>query len=329
MNARSTPSPIGSGSVSGTPPASCAGVREAGSSSSASGLPPAMSRRRARTSGSIRCREQLRRGRGLEAADPQLGQRRQGQSPGVPVAGGQQQRDALRVEPPCDGQQHVGGGAVEPLRVVDHAEHAAAVGDVGQQRERRQRDEERVVDRAVGEAERAPHRRSLRAGQAVEAVEHGAQQLVQAGERQVGLRLQANRLEHGHVLAGGRDGVTQQRGFADPRLAAQDEHVAAAGAGAVQQRLDPTALLVPAAQRLERDAHRHPRSLREPLGRRYAARMSRAHEAWTSSTTGSSDGSTRPYPHTEPMPKSARCLRAASMRSWLPSTPSVWWMRPR
>ena len=46
--------------------------------------------------------------------------------------------------------------------------------------------------------------RSLRAGQALEAVEHGAQQLVQAGERQVGLRLQANRLEHGHVLAGGR-----------------------------------------------------------------------------------------------------------------------------
>ncbi len=244
-------------------------------------------------------RQQLRRGGGLEAPDAQLGQRRERQAARVAVAGGEQQHDPLRVEPPCDRQQHVGGGSVEPLRVVDHAEHAAAVGDVGQQGQRRQRDEERVVDRAVREAERAPHRRRLRTGKAVQPVEDRAQQLVQAREREVGLRLQTHRLEHGHV-AGCRDGMAQQRGLADPRLAAQHEHLAAAGAGAVQQRLDPTALRAPAAQRLQRDAHRHPGSLRDPLGRsklrtgRYAARMSRAHEAWTSRTTGSSDGSTRP-----------------------------------
>jgi hypothetical protein len=65
---------------------------------------------------------------------------------------------------------------------------------------------------------------------------------------------------------GDRDGVTQQRGLADPRFAAQHEGRAAAGARAVQQRLDPTALRVPATQRLGRDAHHHPRSLREPPG---------------------------------------------------------------
>ena len=78
--------------------------------------------------------------------------------------------------------------------------------------------------------------------------EHGPQELVQAGERQVGLGLQADRGEHRHVLAGRLDGVAQQRRLADAGLAAQDEHAAASAPSGFEQLLDALALAFPAAQ---------------------------------------------------------------------------------
>ena len=61
----------------------------------------------------------------------QLRQARREQRPGIAVARGQQQRDALGVEAAGDREQHVRRRAVEPVRVVDDAEEAAVVGDVG------------------------------------------------------------------------------------------------------------------------------------------------------------------------------------------------------
>ena len=52
------------------------------------------------------------------------------------------------------------------------------------------------------------------------------QQLMQAGEGQLGLSLDAGAREHAHPV-GARQRALQQRGLADPRLAAQHEHAAA------------------------------------------------------------------------------------------------------
>ena len=58
------------------------------------------------------------------------------------------------------------------------------------------------------------------------AVEERPQQLMQPGEGQLGLSLDAGAREHAHPV-GARQRALQQRGLADPRLAAQHEHAAA------------------------------------------------------------------------------------------------------
>ena len=56
---------------------------------------------------------------------------------------------------------------------------------------------------AVGHPEGGEHRVALRRGERVEVVEHGPQQLVQAGEREPGLGLHAGRAQDPHPALGG------------------------------------------------------------------------------------------------------------------------------
>ena len=71
--------------------------------------------------------------------------------------------------------------------------------------------------------ERDSQRVFLRAGQCLEPVEHGRAQLMQPGEGELHLRLDA-RDPCDATLRGPLGDVLQQRRLADPRLAAQDLH---------------------------------------------------------------------------------------------------------
>ena len=149
------------------------------------------------------------------------------------LARAEQQRDALRVEPPGHELQRVRGPGVEPVGVVDDAQHRFALRELGEQREAGRVDEEALLAAALLQPERGPQRGRLRRGQAVEPAQRGPQQLVQGRERQLGLRLDAPCHQHlhaGRLLAR----VIQQRGLAGAGLAAQHERAAARRAGRVQ-----------------------------------------------------------------------------------------------
>ena len=69
--------------------------------------------------------EQRVRGGLVEARHPQIGQPGGLEGAERIVAGGEQQGDALGVNAPGDERQRVGAGAVQPLRVVDDAQHGS------------------------------------------------------------------------------------------------------------------------------------------------------------------------------------------------------------
>jgi len=62
----------------------------------------------------------------------------------VPFAGGEQQTDALGQEAAGDERQHLGRGAVEPLDVVDHAQHRCLLRHLSEEAENGQPNEEAV-----------------------------------------------------------------------------------------------------------------------------------------------------------------------------------------
>ena len=67
-----------------------------------------------------------------------------GERPRLVVAGGEHDDDPFGEQPPGDEQQRVPGGGVEPLEVVDQAQHRFRLAELGQQRQRSQRHQERV-----------------------------------------------------------------------------------------------------------------------------------------------------------------------------------------
>ena len=240
-------------SGSPNPPAS-----SRGSSSSASGLPCASATIRSRTGSSSgpwiadasSARASLvpspRTTRSGSPAQPSLARRR---------AHRDDHPDRLGQQPARHERQRLRRGAVEPLGVVDQADQRLLAPDLGQQPEQRQADQEAIRRRARAQAERGAQRVALGVGQRVEPVEHRRAQLLQRGERQPGLGLHAR---------GARDAaigrplghVGQQRRLADPRLAAQHQRPALAGAHRVQQPVERFALAVTAQEHQGPNLHR-------------------------------------------------------------------------
>ena len=165
----------------------------------------------------------------------------------VALAGAEQEHDALGVEPARHELQRVGRPGVEPVRVVDEAQHRPLLGELGQQRQAGGVDEEALLAPAVREPERGPQRGGLRRGQAIDEAQRGAQQLLQRRERQLGLRLHPARAQHVHVARAGARVLEQDR-LADAGLAAQRERSAPRVAGRVEQCADEGALSVPPEQ---------------------------------------------------------------------------------
>ena len=147
--------------------------------------------------------------------------------------------------------ERLGGAGVEPVRVVDEAQQRLPLRRLGEQREHGERDEEPLVARAVGEAERAAQRARLRRRQPVGVAEDRPQQLVQAGVRDLRLGLDAAPAEHAHARRQAAR-LLEQRRLADTRLPAEDEDGAAGFPRAVQGLTDTGALSVSPVEHVRR-----------------------------------------------------------------------------
>ena len=184
---------------------------------------------------------------GSEAADDPLGQSGLDEAvnrvrSGPMIAGirggpgGGQHDDGFVPDPADDEGQDAGGRPVQPLHVVDQAEHGPA--RVRQQREHGQRDQERVRGVRGGlQAERDPQGRRLRSGQAVHAGQQRAEQLVHRRVGQARLGRRPGGRQHAGA-AGPLARVPEQGGLADPRLAAEQQAAALAGLRPAEHRVD-------------------------------------------------------------------------------------------
>src|SRR5262249_20351321 len=108
-------------------------------------------------------------------------------------------------------------------------------------------DEEALVGRPFGESERALEGPCLRRRQEVEQAERGAEELVEPCEWQLRFRLDAADREHAHARRT-LPSVREQRGLADPGLAAEAEHATPAFARRVEQSASQRLLVLPPVQ---------------------------------------------------------------------------------
>jgi hypothetical protein len=158
-----------------------------------------------------------------------------------------------------DESQGLRGRAIEPLLVVNQADQRLLRRHVGQQAQDGQADQEPVRCRPGADAERRPQRITLRSRQLIEVIEHRRAQLLQSGERQLHLRLDAGRARHPAAgrLAGG---VVQQGRLADARLAGHHQRPALARPDIVQQLVQHAAFAAPACQPGSASSRREPRT---------------------------------------------------------------------
>ena len=157
------------------------------------------------------------------------------------------QADRFRLQAARDEREDLRRCAIEPLRVVHHADQRALLGHVGEQAQDRQSDVEAVRRRPGTEAERGPQRIALRHRETLETIQHRRQQLVQAGEGQLHLRLDAGGAHH---PAARRllDQVLQQRRLAHARLAPQHQRPALARADRFDEAVEHVALAATAPE---------------------------------------------------------------------------------
>ena len=217
-------------SASPNPPASSAGDRPRGSSSSASGLPRVSATIRSRTrssSGPVprppaapahhgRPARRRRAPRSPSRCRSPAGSRTAKTSPTDSTP----RRRATKASACAE-------AAVEPLRVVHDRDERPLLRHVGQQAQDRQADEEAIRGVAAAQAERGAERVALRSRQALQAIHERRAELLQPGERELHLGLDARRAGDGAPRRAPHQ-VSEQRALADPGLAAQHERPARA-----------------------------------------------------------------------------------------------------
>ena len=191
--------------------------------------------------------EELARRAGVEARDVQLGQAGPVEAAHVVVAGREHDADGLGVEPAGGERQGVGRRRVEPVGIVDDAEHGRGLRSHGKEAQHRGADQEAVVTGRRVEAERAAQGRRLAGGDLVQRVEQRPHKLVDARKCELGLGLHPGCAEHLHVpgLAGQ---LREQHGLPDSRVATEHEHTALPGAHPVEKRAESFSLGVPPVQ---------------------------------------------------------------------------------
>ncbi|CNF68500.1 Uncharacterised protein [Mycobacterium tuberculosis] len=157
--------------------------------------------------------------------------------------------DPLGVEAPGGERDGARRRLVEPLRVVDDAEQRTVLRGLGEQAQHREPDEQRAGRGGLAQAECRLDRLALRCGQPLGGAHHRAAQLLQSGVGELHLRLGRDDALDPDAGRGIRDRPVQERGLADPGLAADDERAAEARAGALHQRVQFRQLAMPSPQR--------------------------------------------------------------------------------
>ena len=104
--------------------------------------------------------------------------------------------DGLRPESASHEPEGLHRRAIEPLRVVDHAEHRTLCCSLGQEAEHGQPQHEALRRAAVPQTEGRAERVALRSREAVQTVQQRRAQLVQPREGELGVRLHAGRTDH-------------------------------------------------------------------------------------------------------------------------------------
>ena len=229
-NTRSTFCDSGRSSGSGSTPASCAADKRLGELDERKRIATRLldediaHRRRDAAVGAAS--DQRGRGVGVEPAHLELGDLARLEAPIAAVARREQHHDPLGVEPTSDEHQRVGRRGIQPLSIVDEAQHRTRLRQLGQQRQARDRDQEAILPRPLPQPERSLQRCGLRLREPLEQVQRRSHELMQPGERQLGLRLDPARRQHLHV-ARPLPRILQQRRLAHARLAPQDQRAAA------------------------------------------------------------------------------------------------------
>ena len=160
-------------------------------------MPRVSATMRSRTRSSIRPNTtESSRSRASPSDRPPIDQLRQpGQHLGATIARREDQRDRLGQETPRDESQCLHRHLVEPLRVIDDAEQGLVVGGGRHQAQHRQPDQETVRGRPDTAAERYVQRLALRFRQFVDVIHQRRAQLLQAGECELHIGLNACHLD--------------------------------------------------------------------------------------------------------------------------------------
>jgi hypothetical protein len=183
-------------------------------------------------------------GGGVKGAQRKLRQPREVHLVG---SGREDHPDPVGLDPARDEQERVEGGAVQPVRVVHQTQHRLTLGLVAQQAEDPCGHQEPVLPGGRRQSQRGTERRGLRDRQPVEVGQHGSQHAVEPRERELRLGLDAadaKQPQAGCLACR----IRQQRGLAQPGVAAQDQRATPTVAGAIQQPVDRPPLLVPPVQ---------------------------------------------------------------------------------
>ena len=160
-----------------------------------------------------------------QPAEHQFWQPGQGGRLSRPLPDGEQHAHPVGVQAAGDESEHLHRRLIQPLCVIDHAQHGLSGRRVGQQRQRRQSDQEPVRRRPGYQPERRAQRLPLRPGQPVQPAQERHQQLVQPGEPHPHLRLDPGHPGQLHVMCLPGRPLEQHR-FADARIPPQHQHPA-------------------------------------------------------------------------------------------------------
>ena len=162
--------------------------------------------------------EQLRGRPAVKPAERLLVESRRLKPRRLAVPSPEQDHDPLRQKPARREDQGISRRRIQPLSVIDHTEGRPGLGGGCQERKHTCRHQKAIGSFAGCQPEGGREGCALRLRQSMELIQDWAQQGVQAGVRQVGLRFQTRGTQDRHR---GRlfDGMGEQRRLAHPRFA--------------------------------------------------------------------------------------------------------------
>jgi hypothetical protein len=217
--------------------------------------------------------DQRRRRARVKPAHLKLGDLTPLEVPIAPLARREQHHNPLGIEPSGDEHERIRRRGIQPLSIVNEAQHRTRLRQLGQQRQACDRDQEAILARALLQPEGSLQRRGLRLREALDQPQRRPHELMQPRERQLGLRFNPARRQHVHI-ARALSGILQQRRLARAGLPPQDQRAAARRPRRIDERSHAGALDFPPVQHKPILRARGPRHANEfPQRRNHAGEM--------------------------------------------------------